>query len=89
MKASIISQKLNRTETNMMNDLLNQKEQRLMRMNKYLRALEARKDGALNNDPIFAEWEMDALILSALTFDGDNIPAADVHYTAPYRRNEK
>ena len=46
LKASIISQKLNRTETNMMNDLLNQKEQRLMRMNKYLCALEARKDGA-------------------------------------------
>ena len=31
-KANIISQKLNRTETNMMNDQLNQKEQRLMRI---------------------------------------------------------
>ena len=70
-------------------DMIKQKEVRLARITKYLHALEARKGGALNDDPIFAEWGIDASILSTLAFDGDNIPAATGHYTVPTNGEKK
>ena len=89
LKVAVTTQKLNQSDSEMINEKVELKERRLERMIKYLHALEARKDGALNDDPIFAEWGIDTSILSTLSFDGDNIPAAGGHYTVTVNGDKK